>query len=197
MIPSFIESRLLDDVAYGFSGGPVYNTLVTTMPSGITRRKIMRTRPIHRFSASFDKRDDGVLEAILEAYHATYGAAVGFRFKNWLDYQASDEVIGVGTGATQSLQLTKTMQFGTSVHVIPIKKPVFNTVQLTASNAPIAATINSSTGVATFVAPAGHVVRWSGEYDLPVRFESDEFSAIIDTYNTHTIDMQLVEDLSA
>lgn len=197
MIPSFIEERLLDEMAYGFSGGPTYNTLITSLRSGVQRRKIQRTRPLHRFAGSFDRREDAVVEQLLDAYHATYGAAVGFRFKNWLDYEATAEVIGVATGALQSLQLIKTYKFGTSANPVPIRKPVQGEVQLFANGTPIASTTNTSTGLVTFSAAAGHVISWTGEFDLPVSFDSDEFVGQIDTYGASTINVQLIEDISA
>lgn len=197
MIPSFIEDRLLDEMAYGFSGGPTYNTLITPLLSGVQRRKIQRTRPLHRFSASFDRREDAIVEQLLDAYHATYGAAVGFRFKNWLDYEATDEVIGVATGAPQPLQLIKTYQFGASANPVPIRKPVDGKVQLFANGTQIASATNTTTGVVTFSAAAGHVISWTGEFDLPVSFDSDEFVGQVDTYGASTINVQLIEDLSA
>lgn len=196
MIPSFIEERLLDEMAYGFSGGPTYNTLVTSLRSGIQRRKIQRSRPLHRFSGSFDRREDAIVDELLNAYHGTYGAAVGFRFKNWLDYQAEQEVIGTAVDGLQSLQLIKTYQFGNSSNAVPIRKPVEGQVQLFADGVEIGSTTNETTGVVTFSATAGQVISWSGEFDLPVSFENDEFVGLIDTYGASTINVQLIEDLS-
>ena len=197
MIPPFIETRLLDDMAYGFSGGPTYNTLITQLRSGIMRRNVQRSRPLHRFSGSFDRREEGVVESLLAAHNATYGAAAGFRFKNWMDYQAFDEVIGTATGAVQSLQLVKNYAFGSASNAVMIRKPVAGTVQLKANGVAILSTTNATTGVVTFTAPAGHEITWSGEFDIPVSFESDEFAAMIETYGISTIQVQLVEDLSA
>ena len=197
MIPPFIETRLLDDMAYGFSGGPTYNTLITQLRSGIMRRNVQRSRPLHRFSGSFDRREEGVVEALLAAHNATYGAAAGFRFKNCLDYEAVDEVIGTATGAVQSLQLVKNYVFGSASNAVMIRKPVAGTVQLKANGVAILSTTNTTTGVVTFTAPAGQEITWSGEFDIPVSFESDEFAAMIETYGISTIQVQLVEDLSA
>lgn len=197
MIPPFIDERLLDQMAYGFSGGPTYNTGRVGLRSGIERRQVRRSRPLHRFSGSFDRQDEGVVETLLNAYHATYGAAAGFRLKNWMDYKATDQVIGTGTGSVQSLQLTKTYSFGSASNAVMIRKPVAGTVQLYADGAPIAATINHTTGIATFSAASGAVITWSGEFDIPVSFENDEFVGMIETWGASTISVQLSEDLSA
>jgi uncharacterized protein (TIGR02217 family) len=134
---------------------------------------------------------------IAQADAATYGAAAGFRFKNWLDYEAVDEVIGTATGAVQSLQLVKNYVFGSASNAVMIRKPVAGTVQLKANGVAIRSTTNTTTGIVTFTAPAGHEITWSGEFDIPVSFESDEFAAMIETYGISTIQVQLVEDLSA
>lgn len=197
MIPPFIEERLIDDMAYGFSGGPTYSTLRVGLRSGIERRIVRRSRPLHKFSGSFDRRDVAVVDTLLNAYHATYGAAASFRFKNWLDYQAEDEVIGVATGAIQTLQLTKTYTFGPATNAVMIRKPVDGTVQLYADGTPIASTVNYATGLATFQATDGAEITWSGEFDVPVSFENDEFVGMIETFGASTISVQLVEDLSA
>jgi uncharacterized protein (TIGR02217 family) len=194
---SFIETRLLDDLAYGFSGGPRWNTRVVTLRNRFDRRNIEASRPQHRFQGSFDRRDEGVLSTLLESFNGTYGAAYGFRFKNWLDYQATEQQIAVATDGVQTVQLTKTYTFGPQSVVIPIRKPVVPTVQLYADGAPIVASISSSTGLVTFEAGGGAVIAWSGEFDIPVRFETDEFMATIETFGANTIDIALIEDMSA
>lgn len=193
---SFIETRLLDSMAYGFSGGPTWYTLITTLRSGIERRKIMRERPLHKFSASFDSRDADVKDEIMAAFNATRGAAYGFRFRNHLDYQVTDQIIATGTGASQEVQLFKPYTFGGSTYEMTIKKPN-NDAVLTADDVPIGAVLDTETGIVEFTAPLDSVVRWSGTFDLPVRFETDDFTATIDTYGVYTIDVSIVEDLSA
>ena len=58
---SFIEARLLDDLAYGFSGGPTWRTLITTLRNRHERRNVQAARPQHKFQGSFDRRDRQVL----------------------------------------------------------------------------------------------------------------------------------------
>ena len=192
----FIETRMPDDMAYGFSGGPVWRTLVTQLRNRHERRNIQSSRPQHQFRGSFDRRDAAVVAALLDLHNATYGAAIGFRFKNWLDYQATAQPLPAGTGASQTVQLEKVYQFGAQYVPVPIRKPNSDVI-ITADNTPISATIDTATGMATYTAPLGSVVRWSGTFDLPVRFATDEFVATLETYNAATIEVQLIEDFSA
>lgn len=194
---TFIETRLLDELAYGFSGGPQWRTMVTPLRNRFERRNIQGSRPQHRFSGSFDRREAGVVATLLATHNATYGAAVGFRFKNWLDFTATAQLLPAGTGAARTVQLTKAYTFGASSVAVPIRKPVAATVTLTADGSPLAHSLDAATGMVTYTASPGAVVRWSGEFDLPVRFATDDFSATMDTFGATTVDIELIEDLSA
>lgn len=125
----------------------------------------------------------------------------GFRLKDWSDFSATNELVTTGTGAEQTVQLAKLYEFGVQNVSRPIRKPVSGTVSLTADNAPLAATINYTTGMATFTAGLGDIVRWSGQFDVPVMFEQDEllFEAAnrgVDGLRL-TADVSLIEDISA
>ncbi|MBX9754531.1 MAG: DUF2460 domain-containing protein [Pseudomonadaceae bacterium] len=192
----FIEARLLDELAYGLSGGPTWSTLRTGLKSGITRRNVMRSRPLHKFDGSFDGRDEKVLAVLLAAFNATRGAAFGFRFKNWMDYQLQAEAFAVGTGASQIVQLTKAYTFGAQTVLVPIRKPNEGLVIKEGGNV-LAATVDTTTGIISFTAPPGSVITASGTFDLPVSFDNDEFGGAIDSLKVYTIDIQLTEDMSA
>ena len=193
---SFIEARLLEDVESGFSGGPVWRTLTKELRSGVVRRKATRSRPVHRFSASFDNRDFDTLSTLLAAFNATRGAAFGFRFRNWMDYELTSEPLTTGTGAEQSVQIGKRYAFGPESVVLPIRKPNADCI-VRADGTPITATINTATGLATFTAPLGSTVTITGTYDIPVTFSNDDFSAVMQIRSVSTVDVDLVEDLSA
>lgn len=193
---SFIEERLLDELAFGFSGGPTWNTLVKTLRNRHERRNVQASRPQHRFSGSFDRRESEVVQILLNTYNATYGAAYGFRFKNHLDYQAESESLPDGTGVSQSVQLVKTYTFGGQATPVPIRKPNTDVV-ITEDGIEISATVDTETGIATLTAAPGAKIAWSGTFDIPVRFETDEFSATMETWNATSVDIQLIEDMSA
>ena len=193
---SFIEARLLDEVEAGFSGGPVWRTLTKELTSGITRRKVTRSRPVHQFSASFDNRDIDTLAVLIAAFNATRGAAYGFRFRNWMDYELTAEPIGTGTGSEQTVQIGKRYTFGTESVFIPIRKPNSDCI-ISASGEPIAATVDTATGLATFTALLGETITVTGTYDIPVTFSNDDFSAVMQIRSVSTVDVDLVEDMSA
>lgn len=196
---AFIETRLLDCVAYGTEGGPTWSTRRIGLKSGIIRRNANRSRPMYRFMVVYQNLNPEDHESIIEAFNACRGGVFGFRLKDWSDYQAENQFVTTGTGAEQAVQLTKIYEFGTQNVSRPIRKLV--SASLMDDGAPLASTINLNTGVATFTASVGGIVRWTGEFDVPVMFEDDEllFSAANRTSRglALTADVRLIEDLDA
>lgn len=176
----FNEERLLDHVAYGSEFGHRYNTRINELRSGVERRNAEWERPLARGAVIYQNLKQGDAEEVVAAHHACQGSLVGFRLKDWSDYQANNEVIGVANGIAQQLQLIKTYHFGSFSNHRIISKPVKNSVAVYADGAQIVASVNHRSGVVSFSADAGSEITWSGEFDVPVRFEDDEISFSID-----------------
>jgi len=197
---AFIETRLLDCVAYGTQGGPTWATLRVPLRSGVVRRKARRSQPLYRFLLLYNNLQLVSHEDVIAAFNAARGGLHSFRLKDWSDFEATDEEFATGTGAGQVVQLTKTYTFGDQSLVRIIRKPVSGTVTLTADAAPLAATVDYTTGIATFTTTAAAVVRWSGEFDVPVMFESDELMFAANNRGPAglflTADVGLIEDIS-
>ena len=99
---------------------------------------------------------------------------------------------GVGDGTDLTFQLTKTYSGGSGDdYVRLIKKPVAGAVRVYIDDVPQANptdySFSTTTGVVTFAsAPlGGEILSWDGLFDVPVRFDSDEFSASLDHFNIH------------
>lgn len=196
---SFIETRLLDCVAYGTEGGPSWVTRRVSLKSGIIRRNAQRSRPTYRFTVLYQNLKPVDHRSVIAAFNACRAGVYGFRLKDWSDFQATDELIGLGTGSPQMVQLAKLYEFGAQNASRPIRKLV--SASLTHNGSPLTASIDLNTGIATFTATAGHTIRWSGEFDVPVMFEQDElpFTASNRTASglSLTADIGLIEDLDA
>jgi uncharacterized protein (TIGR02217 family) len=196
---SFIETRLLDCVAYGTEGGPTWVTRRVGLKSGIIRRNAQRSRPMYRFVVLYQNLQPQDHESVIEAFNVCRAGVYGFRLKDWSDFTATDQLIGVATGSEQTVQLAKLYEFGNQNVSRPIRKLV--SASLTANGSPLSATIDLNTGMATFTGTAAHIIRWSGVFDVPVMFEQDEllFSANNRTSQglALTADVSLIEDLDA
>lgn len=169
----FNETRLLDDVAYGSQFGHEFNTRITTLRSGHERRTAAWSRPLGRYSLSYDVLEPDGHQKVLGAHMACMGSLIAFRFKDWTDFQAEQELIGVGTGAIHTYQLIKAYHFGPLRVERLISKPVAGMVEVFEGGELLPATIDYTTGQVTLSAPPGSPITWSGEFDVPVRFESD------------------------
>lgn len=198
---SFIEQRLLECVAYGTQGGPTWLTRRIGLRNGVIRRNPVRSRPLYRGAIIYRNLQEEDHVEVLNAFNACMGGVHSFRLKDWTDYQAADELLSVlGTGSLQSVQLAKRYTFGPQVVSRPIRKPVTGTVTLTANGSPLVASIDYTTGIAEFTATASAVLRWSGEFDVPVMFSDDELAFEMVDRNTDgfflTADVALEEDNS-
>lgn len=172
----FNETRLLDIVDYGTSFEYAFNTRIKKLRSGNERRNANWAIPMSQFSVLYNVLRAEHHQAVFQAHMASMGSLIPFRFKDWSDYEAEDEALTIGTGSLQSVQLYKTYTFGPLEFVKPIPKPVPGTVVIFQDGSPIASTVDYTKGLATFVAASGSLVTWSGEYDKPVRFESDKLA---------------------
>lgn len=197
---AFIEERLLDCVSYGTQGGPTWLTRKIGLRSGILRRNPQRSRPTYRFTVVYRNLNEDDHAEVIDAFNACFGGAHSFRLKDWSDYQATNQQMSaLGTGAPQSLQLRKLYTFGSQTVARPIRKPVKSTVTMTANGSPLAFVLDD-VGMATYTAGNGQVVRWSGEFDVPVMFEDDELAFSVDDKGDAgfflTSDVLLLEDLA-
>lgn len=197
---AFLEKRLLDCVAYGTQGGPTWVTRKIGLTSGIVRRNAMRSRPLYRFVVLYENLNPEDHQSVISAFNACRGGVFGFRLKDWSDFTATNQFLTTGTGSAQSVQLAKIYEFSTQNVSRPIRKPVTGTVTLTQNGSPLSASIDYTTGMASFTATMGNIVRWSGEFDVPVTFDDDElmFSADNRSFDGLRLNanVMLSEDLS-
>lgn len=203
----FIETpRFPDDVSYGSSGGPKYSTTVIEINSGHEQRNINWNYPRREYDVALGVREEINLEALISMFHITKGRAHGFRYKDWHDYKtcplnqtpaATDQALGTGNGATTTFQLVKTYTLGSTSTSLPVYKPVGGTVKVAINgvNQTSGWSVNTTTGIVTFsVAPAnGAVLTWGGEYDIPVRFNTDTLSTRLETYRIGSASVPLTE----
>jgi len=167
----FNETRLLDSVAYGSEFGKEFNTRIVKLRSGHDRRNINWSAPLGKYSIIYTALLEEDHELVYNAHMASFGSAIGFRFKDFVDYEAVNQVIGVGTGDVQVLQLTKTYSFGPLDLVRNITKPVSATIY--ADGVEISSSLDTTTGLVTITAELAADITWSGEFDVPVIFDED------------------------
>jgi uncharacterized protein (TIGR02217 family) len=187
---SFHEVRFPDDIAYGSVGGPEYSTDVVITAGGFEQRNINWQSARAVYNIENGVKTQTQLNGLLAFFRARKGMAYGFRFKDWADYSATSQQIGVGDGANKTFQLVKTYVSGGVTESRDVKKPVDNSVYIYMDNVlqTSGVAVNSATGVVTFtIAPANDaVITADFQFDVPVRFNSDRLSATLDSYGVHS-----------
>ena len=194
-MPTFIETpRFPDNVAYGSSGGPGFLTHVFEAAAGTEQRTQAWSKARGRWDVSYGIRDKTDMDTVRAFFHEVRGRALGFRFKDWSDYELTNENIGTGTGADATWDIIKTYG-ATNPYVRRIYKIVTGTISVTVNGSPVTigggigqVAVNYNTGVLTFgasvIPPNTHIIRVTCEFDVPVRFDTDQLSAVHEGWMT-------------
>lgn len=180
---AFDNVRLREDIETGARGGPRFKTTIVTAASGQEQRVSEWVYERSEFDISYGVQNKEDYQAILDFFRARRGKHRGFRFKDWADYEAFNEVIGTGDDEQRTFQLVK--NYDNVLYTRKITRPVVGTVTITLDGTPKATgfSVDHSTGVVTFTNDPEHIpgdgviVRASFEFDLPVRFDTDQMAA--------------------
>lgn len=194
----FVETQFPADISYGSSGGPEYTTDIVATQNGYEQRNVNWEQARARFNVAHGVKTKAQLDTLIAFFRARKGRAYGFRFKDWMDYQAVNQPLGTGDGSRTQFQLMKRYLSGAVAENRIISKPVAGTIQVYKNGVlqTGGVSIDVATGVVTFaVAPAiGIAVTASFEFDVPVRFDTDRLSARMEAYGIHSWqDIPLVE----
>ena len=151
-----------------------------------------------RYNVAHGVKTQAQLAALIAFFRARKGRADGFRFKDWSDYQATGQSIGTGNAVTTAFQLVKTYVSGSVTESRTITKPVSGTVAIYLGGVLQSSgySIDTSTGIVSFVSPPGNGVAVTAdfEFDVPVRFDTDRLSATLDAYGASSwLDIPLIE----
>lgn len=191
-IPAY---RLPEWIERGSGFEPTFRNVIQEAISGNEQRFAQWTkcRGVGNLSWGLQNSSDpmGDFRAILAMFRAHFGSLYPFRFRDWSDYQAVNSVFGTGNASITSFQLSMTYDpqaillgsAGTYFYVRDITLPT-GTVVIKKANViqtPGTAYTISSSGLVTFAtAPAsGAQLTWSGEFDVPVRFDSDSLPVVL------------------
>jgi uncharacterized protein (TIGR02217 family) len=208
---AFDNVRLPTAISRGASGGPERRTDVVTTASGREERNSRWAHSRRRYNIGFGVKTLQQLQDVIAFFEGRRGKLHSFRFKDHTDFkscagaatpQRTDQVLGTGTGTQASFQLVKHYGAPSRDYVRNITAPVAGTVLVAVNGvASVAFTLNSTTGVVTFNAgsiPAnGAVVKAGFEFDVPVRFDTDEITVNLSHFEAGEIpEIPLIEVLA-
>ena len=190
---AFHEIRFPDNISRGARGGPERRTQIVELASGDEERNASWANSRRRYDASYGIRRSDDLAAVVAFFEARNGRLYGFRWKDWGDYKsclpsgipsATDQPIGTGDGTTTTFQLVKAYISGAQSWIRAITKPVAGTVTVALGGIDQASgwSADITTGLVTFTAPppGGTNITAGFEFDVPVRFDTDQLDVIHD-----------------
>lgn len=195
---SFHETRFPEDISYGSSGGPRFRTLVMVLDSGFEQRNISWAKVRAEYNVGQAIKTPAQMDALISFFYARRGRAYGFRYKDWADFSATNQQIGVGDASNTQYQMVKTYISGSESYGRNLYKIVSGTVPtINVNGSPASFTLNYNTGLVTMTSPpaSGHtIVVPSLQFDVPVRFDTDQLDIKQEYFQTQSWDaIPLVE----
>jgi uncharacterized protein (TIGR02217 family) len=181
-----------------------FNTNIIETKNGREQRISNRTSAKMTYNIVRGIETKADLDYIMKLFRITKGSGIGFRFKDWLDYSANNQIVGIGNGIDKVFQLVKLyiiiVDEQSIVYSRKIIKPVEGTVNISINDIAVSngISINYRNGQITFdSAPAEDDVVTAGfEFDVPVRFDSDILElSMNDLHSGELKNIKLVEIL--
>src|SRR5687768_14358938 len=114
---SFHEVRFPDNIAYGATGGPEFATTVVATGAGHEKRNDNRSEARGRWDVASGLKKQAQIDELIAFFRARRGKAYGFRFKDWTDYEASDQLLGTGDDVQTQFELVKHYPSGSVIEV--------------------------------------------------------------------------------
>ena len=201
---AFHEIRFPTNISLRSSGGPERRTDVVVLGSGYEERNARWADSRRRYNAGYGVKSVNELHAVIAFFEERRGRLHGFRWKDWSDYRSGapdaavtplDQTIGTGDGATDTFQLVKVYGTSFAPWSRTIAKPVDGTVRIAVDGVEQTPTtqvvVNPTTGVVTFqsghVPAASKAITAGFEYDVPVRFDSDQLELNLEVFRAGQI----------
>lgn len=209
---AFHEVRFPTDISYSSAGGPGFFTVIHESDSGAEQRIARWQQPRHQYNVAYGIKTPAQMSALKQFYMARFGAAYGFRYKDFSDFTTSadgvstpapfDQVIGTGDGTTTVFQMSKTYFSGGFPCARTILKPVSGTARVAVGTSEVTTgfSIDYTSGKITFsTAPGINVLVYSGqEFDVPVRFGPDSDKTLqfsIDSFGDQSVPTILLMEI--
>ena len=181
--------RFPDDISYGATGGPSFNTEVIQVKSGAEKRQQNWSTPQYKYEVAHGVKSQEQLDILIEFFwDVAEGMANPFRFKDWSDYEIVANKSYIDRTTTSTLKLYK--KYGSKIR--RISKVVSGTFKLYANDVLLNSgySIDIDTGIVSLQNPEDFnestVFTFDCEFDVLVRFGIDEMRVSIDNYNIYT-----------
>ncbi len=185
---AFHHIRFPLDIALNSRGGPERLTDIAALSSGHEERNQRWAHARRRYNAGYGIKSREDVLAVVAFFEERRGRFHSFLWRDGLDFSSNggagtpgalDQQIGIGDGASTTFQLVKRYGGGFDPYDRPISKPDAASVIVAVNGSVLGAgefAVSETTGIVTLTtAPAaGAVVSAGFEFDVPVRFDTDQ-----------------------
>lgn len=193
----YLDAYLTPCPGYGWEGTPRGFTQIVALQNGDEYRNAEWAELRHEFTAPFLNISKDAYREIKRMFQVCRAMTYAFRFRDELDKTAANEQFGTGDGVTEEFQLNKVsaadgVEYQRNVYAITVG----TTPTITIDGVPTTAfTLNARTGKVLFDTPPAlnAVLRWSGEFDIWVRFATDTIPFSLDNPNATNGSVSLIE----
>lgn len=192
----FIDATIAQCAAYGFVGGPTLNTRIVSLRNERERRNANWAVARHSYSAPYQNISKLGMAEIRRMFLVCRGRLHCFRFRDPISFEAVNDQFGVGDGVTNRFQLSTRAEVDGVVYDRLVALPILPII--TVDNVPDTPDVDFETGMVDFGSspPAnGEILRWSGTYDVKVRFDQDDLPFSFDNPNALNGSVKLMEVL--
>ncbi len=180
---AFFEEQFDPRFSFGARGGPVFSTAVAKVRSGRRHANRNWSAPLHRYNVSQAVKTNDDFEEVRAFFYVVSGAYDGFRFKDWSDFEATQDNSYATLISGSTYQLQRKYTVGARNYLRDIQKPRSGVVVRrfrSSAWSTASATVDTTTGIATISGHVGgDIYAWVGEFDVPVAFVADELEAEI------------------
>lgn len=162
---AFDEVQFPTDISRGSRGGPEFSTDIVRVNNGYEVRSAQWQDPLFKFNASYGVKRYNQLQTLHDFFLAVQGQVHGFRYKNWLDYMATNEPTGTSVAidggafdgvtprnGSRQLQLRRLYSHASRNYTKDIRKPLAANPAVTIRRDTVSFTdfsIDTTTGVIT------------------------------------------------
>ncbi|MBU0581939.1 MAG: DUF2460 domain-containing protein [Alphaproteobacteria bacterium] len=203
-LAGFHDVRFPLAVSFGATGGPERRNEIVALTSGREKRNARFSQSRHRYDAGTGVRSLGDLHDVLVFFEARRGSLHAFRFRDPFDMKScrpeeavspTDQVLGTGDGSRTRFELVKTYGEGDDAYRRLIAKPLVETLRVAVDGVEVFApgdfNFEAATGEMVFapgaVPDAAAQVTAGYEFDVPVRFETEQLSISLASFKAGQI----------
>jgi uncharacterized protein (TIGR02217 family) len=172
----FDEIRISDNYSSSSAGGPEYVDTIVVTASGAEQRNNAHSKPRRTWMLEYQGVEE--IAALVAFFRGRRGRNRGFRFKDWDDYIIEeDEPVEMLELTATTFQIQRLYDDGLVETLQDVVKPVEDTVKIWNGGSEIDPddyTVDYATGIVTFDSDPGYDPLCSCEFDVPVRFDSNQ-----------------------